>query len=106
MAHIIAVNNQKGGVGKTTTTVNLAACLGAAGYRVLLVDMDPQANATSAVGLDPRSVPPSLYHALVGLEEPEPTSLHDTIANLSILPSNKDLAGAELDFLQVEGRTV
>ncbi|MBI3736485.1 ParA family protein [Candidatus Sumerlaeota bacterium] len=105
MAQIIAINNQKGGVGKTTTCVNLAACFGAAGYRTLLVDMDPQANATSAVGLDPRTIPPTLYHALVGLEEPVPSKLDQRLANLSILPANKDLAGAELEFISLDDRT-
>lgn len=104
MARIIAVNNQKGGVGKTTTCVNLAACFGAAGYRTLLVDMDPQANATSAVGLDPRTIPPTLYHALVGIAEPAVTDLKDRFANLAILPANKDLAGVEFEFMNLEDR--
>ncbi len=104
MAHIIAINNQKGGVGKTTTCVNLAACFGAAGFRTLLIDMDPQGNATSACGVDPRTIHPTLYRSLVGMETPEPISLHENIANLSILPSNKDLAGAELEFIQFEDR--
>lgn len=102
MPHIIAISNQKGGVGKTTTCVNLAACLGARGHRTLIVDMDPQGNATTAVGIDTRTVTTSLYRMLLGLDTPDPVSLDKTIAGVSILPSSMDLAGAELEFHSME----
>ena len=72
MAQVIAITNQKGGVGKTTTSVNLVACLGAAGHSTLLVDLDPQGNATTSVGLNPRALSSSVYRTLVGLAPPDP----------------------------------
>ena len=104
MAQVIAITNQKGGVGKTTTSVNLVACLGAAGHSTLLVDLDPQGNATTSVGLNPRALSSSVYRTLVGLDTPDPISLHSAIPNVSILPSSIDLAGAEVEFLQMENR--
>lgn len=104
MGEIIAIANQKGGVGKTTTAVNLSACLAAAGRRVLLVDLDPQGNATSGLGIDKNAVARSLYDALV-----DDVSLHDIIApslmeNLAIIPSNKQLAGASVELVEMEQR--
>lgn len=104
MSHIIAINNQKGGVGKTTTTINLAACLGARGFSTLVVDMDPQGNATSALGVDPRALTTSLYRTLVGLDTPDPIPLSPAVPNVSLLPSNMNLAAAELDFISLENR--
>ena len=104
MGHIIAVSNQKGGVGKTTTAVNLAACLGACGYRTLLVDMDPQANATSACGLDFNNLESNIYDSLI---EGTPLPIYDLdqeCRNLSVVPSSMDLAGAEFELMDQKGR--
>ena len=100
-AHIIAVANQKGGVGKTTTAVNLSACLSAAGQRILLFDLDPQANATSGVGLE-KSEGASAYRVLLGegnlLEKIKPTNFE----RLEIIPSEVDLCAADLELARTE----
>ena len=104
MGKIIAVANQKGGVGKTTSAVNLTAALGARGYRVLLVDVDPQGNSTSGLGVNKRELKQSTYELLLSSMQPEQVLLHTEFKNVDLLPSNIALAGAEIELVELENR--
>lgn len=102
MGRTIAIANQKGGVGKTTTAINLSACLAEKGKKVLAVDMDPQGNMTSGLGVDKDSVENTIYNLIIGESKMEEVLIKDVLENLDIIPTNIDLSGAEIELLDVE----
>ena len=106
MTKIYAFVNQKGGVGKTTTTISLASCFARMGQRVLMVDLDPQANATSCLGVDKRHVQSGTYEVLIGSCPPLAAILKNEQLGLSLIPSTQDLTGAEVELISEERREV
>ena len=104
MGHVFCIANQKGGVGKTTTSVNLAAALARRGHRVLLVDLDPQGNATMGSGVDKRTLVRSVYQVLVGLSGLEEATLRSESGGYDVLPTNRELAGAEVELVDLPRR--
>jgi len=104
MSRALAVVNQKGGVGKTTTSVNLAAALAKSGSRVLLVDLDPQGNATMGSGVDKRALTRTVYHVLLGLSEVSAVGARVERGGYDLLPANRELAGAEIELVDLPRR--
>ena len=104
MGRIIAVANQKGGVGKTTTAINLSSCLSALGKRVLAIDMDPQGNMTSGLGVDKDYVEKTVYDLIIGRATVEECLCKEVFENLDLLPTNIDLSAAEIELIGVENK--
>lgn len=105
MGKAVAIFNQKGGVGKTTTNINLAACLALKNKRILILDIDPQGNTTSGMGISKKGLDRTTYEVLINDKlEPQDAILHTRIANLDIIPASVQLAGAEIELVQLEGR--
>ncbi len=104
MSRVFAIANQKGGVGKTTTSVNLACALAQLNQRVMLVDLDPQGNATTGCGVDKRSLPASIYQVLIGTRSPADALTRCQSGGFDLLPANRELSGAELDLIDLDDR--
>ena len=102
MGRVIAVANQKGGVGKSTTAINLSACLAEKGKKVLAIDIDPQGNTTSGLGVDKNNVENTLYELLLGEAEAKDIIVKDVVENVDLIPSNVNLSGAEIELIGVD----
>ena len=105
MGKAIAIFNQKGGVGKTTTNINLAACLALKGKKVLILDIDPQGNTTSGIGIQKRTLKNTIYNILIDKNfDPKKAIIKTSVENLDLIPASVDLAGAEVELVYIKDR--